>query len=214
MSTRHTSTFAAFLTASALVTSIGGLSAAALATPASPAAIQQTCWDFATLDQSHLYRLGEIFVAPTATIEMKNYLLNGNKSTNPAGVAYANPSQISGGPAPELRLYLINAHVVPNTPASTVTYRFGHFVNGQSGVAHANLGVNGELVEVTNGMLSLNNLVLGDPAIGRVRVTVTMTTLPGESPERGTVQLTAETGSIEKFTIGGIQKYVDDVCFQ
>jgi hypothetical protein len=214
MSTRRTRTFAAFLTASALVTSIGGLSAAALTSLPAPAAVQQTCWDFATLDQSHIYRIGDVFRAPTATIEMKNYLWNGNKSTNDSAQAYATQGQISGGPAPEFRLYLINAHVEPDTPANTVSYRFGHFVNGKSGVAHANLGVNGELVEVTAGMASLNDIVLGDPAVGRVRVTVTMTTLPGDSPERGTVLLTAETGSIEKFTIGGIQKFVDDLCFQ
>ena len=67
---------------------------------------------------------------------------------------------------------MINAHIVPNSPASTVSYRFGHFVNGGSGVAHANLGVNGELVEVTTGMASLNGRVLGDPAIGTAMVTV------------------------------------------
>ena len=103
---------------------------------------------------------------------------------------------------------------MPDTPASSVSYRFGHFVNGKSGLAHANLGVNGELVEVTTSMSSLNGLELGDPAIGRVRVTVTMTTTPGDSPERGTVLLEALNGSIEKFTIGGVQKFVDDLCFQ
>jgi hypothetical protein len=174
----------------------------------------QTCWDFATLDQSHMFRIGEVFRAPTATIEMKNYLWNGNRTTSPAAVAYASPAQISGGPAPEFRLYLINAQVVPDTPAATMSYRFGHFVNGKSGVAHANLGVNGELIEVTTGMSSLNGRVLGDPAIGTALVTVTMTTLPGDSPERGTVQIQAQTGSIAKVTIGGIQKFVDDVCFQ
>lgn len=177
-------------------------------------AAAQTCWGFETLDQSHLYRLGEIFQAPTATIEMKHYLLNGNKNSNPAGVGHAQQTQIAGGPAPEFRLYLLNAHVVPNTPAAWVSFQFGHIPNGITGVAHGNLGVNGELIETTTGMAGLNGRVLGDPAVGTVLVTVNMTTAPGASPERGTVQLQALTGQIEKFTFGGIQFFVKNVCFQ
>jgi len=199
MSTRHIA-LAGVLTASAIVASAGTAAA-------------QTCWDFATLDQTHHYRIGETFVAPTATIEMKNYVLNGNKISNPAAVAYATQTAIAGGPAPEFRLYLINAHIEPNTPVATLSYRFGHFANGVSGVAHANLGVNGELVEVTAGMASLNGVELGDPAIGRVLVTVNMLTPPGVSPERGTVQLQAQTGLIEQVTVGGLQKFIKDVCF-
>ena len=102
MSTRRIA-LAGVLTASAIVAS-------------TRTAAAQTCWDFATLDQTHQYRIGEIFIAPTATIEMKNYLWNGNKIVSPAAVGYATQTQIAGGPAPEFRLYLINAHIVPDTP--------------------------------------------------------------------------------------------------
>ena len=191
----------------------GVLAASAFIAAARPATAQ-TCWDFATLDQSHLYRIGEIFVAPTATIEMKHYLLNGNKVTDNGAVGHARQAQIAGGVAPEFRLYQINAHIVPNTPATTVSYLFGHHANGLSGVAHANLGVNGQLVETTTGMSSLDGLVLGDPAIGTARVTVTMLTPAGANPEQGIVQLQMESGLIEKFTIGGVQKNIDDLCIQ
>ena len=192
----------------------GVLAASAIVASAPAAAQAQTCWDFATLDQAHHYRIGEIFEAETATIEMKHYLWNGNKAESPAAVAYATQTQIAGGPAPEFRLYLINAHVEPDTPAGTLSYRFAHFVNGGSGVAHANLGVNGELVEVITGMASLNQRELGDPAIGTALVTVTMLTPPGVSPEKGTVQLQAVSGLIEKASIGGVQMFIEDVCFQ
>jgi len=193
----------------------GVLAAWALVAGARPAAAQvQTCWDFATLEQTHHFGIGEFFVAPTATIEMKNYVLNGNKVTPDGAVGYAQQSRIAEGTAPEFRLYVINAHIVPNTPATAVSYKFGHFANGSSGVAHANLGVNGELVEVTTGMASLNGRVLGDPAIGTALVTVNMLTPPGASPEKGTVQLQALTGLIEKFTVGGIVMYIDDMCIQ
>ena len=74
--------------------------------------------------------------------------------------------------------------------------------------------MNGQLVETTTGMSSLDGLVLGDPAIGTARVTVTMLTPAGANPEQGIVQLQMESGLIEKFTIGGVQKYIDDLCIQ
>ena len=99
MSTRRIA-LAGVLATSAIVTSAAGPSPVALAAGAPKAAAQvQTCWDFATLDQSHLYRIGEIFVAPTATIEMKNYLLNGNKVTPDGAVGHARQSQVAGGQA-------------------------------------------------------------------------------------------------------------------
>ncbi len=76
----------------------GVLAASAIVAGARTAAAQvQTCWDFATLDQTHHFGIGEIFVAPTATIEMKNYVLNGNKVTTRGAVGYAAQTQIAGG---------------------------------------------------------------------------------------------------------------------
>lgn len=190
----------------------GVLAASAIVASAPAAAQAQTCWDFATLDQSQIYRVGDLFRAPTATIEMKHILQNGVKVVTDASKAYANQSQIAGGPAPEFRMYQINAHVVPDTPVSSLSYRFALYYNA-AGVARANLGVNGELLETTTGMSFFHNRVLGDPAVGTVLVTVNITTPPGASPEKGTVQLQAQTGQIEKWTHGGLQKYIDDVCF-
>ena len=44
-----------------------------LAAGPSPAAVQ-ACWDFSTLQQATPYRLGDVFVAPNATVEMKHYM--------------------------------------------------------------------------------------------------------------------------------------------
>jgi hypothetical protein len=181
----------------------------ALAAGPAPAAVQ-ACWDFSTLQQVTPYRLGDTFVAPNATIEMKHYLLNGNLNTNPNAKALALPTQIAGGTAPEFRLYLLNAHVTPNTPANSVTFNFGHQLGVGGG--QANLGVNGGLVEVTTSLANLNGIVMGDPSIGTVQVTVALNGAVGVSPEQGTLTLTALSGQIEKFTIGGVQLYVDNVC--
>lgn len=210
MSTIRRSRLAVTATA-AIVASLSLPGSPALAAGPAPAAVQ-ACWDFSTLQQATPYRLGDTFVAPNATIEMKPYMLNGNLTANPAGLGWARPSQIAGGPAPEFRLYLLNAHVEPNTPQNSVTFNFGHQLG--LGGGQANLGVNGSLIEVTTSLATLNGIVMGDPSIGRVQVTVALTGAVGTSPEQGTVTLTALTGQIEKWTIGGVQVYADNVCMQ
>jgi hypothetical protein len=211
MNTYRRSRLAVAATTTAVLASLSLPGAGALAAGPAPGTVQ-ACWDFSTLQQTDPYRLGQIFVAPTATIEMKHYLLNGNLTTNTAGLGWARPSQIAGGPAPEFRLYLLNAHVVPNTPADTVTFNFGHQLG--LGGGQANIGVNGELVEVTTSLADLDGRVLGNPAIGTAEVSVVLNGPVGQSPEQGTLTLQALSGQIEKFTIGGIQLYIDNVCMQ
>ncbi len=166
-----------------------------------------TCWDFADLSQTERFGIGEVFVAPTATINFIEYLLNGNWVTNTAAIAYANNSAIAGGPNPELRTYLINAQVIPNTPLDRVTWKFG-FTNSLDGSV-ANLGVNGQMVEIDGAIADLHGRILGHPALGRVLVTVA---LAEASPERGTVTLQAISGKIHRFAVGGRQDFVDDIC--
>jgi hypothetical protein len=197
---------------SVLIITAGMATPPALATSPVAGAVQ-TCWDFSTLPAFPVgskFFVGDVFVAPTATIEMKHYVMNGNQVVSPANQAYALQTQIAGGPAPEFRTYLINAHVEPNIPVNSVSFDFGIFK--LAGV-HANLGVNGELVEVTTTMLDLDGRVLGDPALGTVQVNVTMTTPPGANPEKGHIELVAQTGQITKWTKGGRQLFIDNVCF-
>lgn len=210
MSTHRRSRIA-FAATAAIVASLSLPGSRALAAGPAPAAVQ-ACWDFSTLQQANPYRLGDAFVAPNATIEMKHYLLNGNLNTHPNARAQAQQTQIAGGLAPEFRLYILNAHVEPNTPANSVTFNFGHQLG--LGGGQANLGVNGALVEVTTSLAALNGIVMGDPSIGTVQVTVALNGAVGTSPEQGTLTLTALTGQIEKWTIGGVQLYIDNVCTQ
>ena len=211
MSTHHRSRIAVTATAAAIVAGLSLPGSRVLAAGPAPAAVQ-ACWDFSTLQQASPYRLGDIFVAPNATIEMKHYLLNGNLNTNPAGLGQAQQTRIAGSTAPEFRLYLLNAHVEPNTPQNSVTFNFGHQLG--LGGGQANLGVNGALVEVTTSLAALDGIVMGDPAIGTVQVSVALNGPIGTSPEQGTVTLQALTGQIHKFSAGGVQFYFDDVCMQ
>ena len=93
-----------------------------------------------------------------------------------------------------------------------MTFNFGHQLG--LGGGQANLGVNGGLVEVTTSLANLDGIVMGDPSIGTARVNVVLNGQIGVSPEQGTLTLTALSGQIEKFTIGGVQLYVDNVCIQ
>jgi hypothetical protein len=194
----------------ALVVTMGATTPPALATSRAAGAVQ-ACWDFSTLPQANVYRIGDVFRTPRATIEMKHYLSHGIKHTNDGAQSYAQQTQIAGGPAPEFRMYMINAHVEPDTPVNSVTFDFGLYL--LAGEVHANLGVNGELVEVTTTLADLNGRMLGDPALGTVQVNVNMTTPAGASPEKGTVELVAQGGQISKWTFGGRNLYLDNICF-
>jgi hypothetical protein len=143
---------------------------------------------------------------------MKRYMLNGNLNSNPAGRGQAQQTQIAGGAAPEFRLYLINAHVEPNTPLNSVTFNFGHQLG--LGGGQANIGINGHVVEVTTSLAALDGLIMGDPAIGTAQITVALNGAVGASPEQGTLTLQALSGQIENWSAGGIQLYLDNVCMQ
>jgi hypothetical protein len=175
----------------------------------SSAAAKIGCWGFTELTPETKYRIGQIFNTKFGTVELKNYLLNGNKVAKDEAVAIATNTQIAGAGSPELRLYIINSHVEPKTPLSKVTFRFGHL--GPDGKRHANIGANEDLREITDSLASLDGQVLGDAAIGTVQVVVTLDTPPGNN-EQGSVELRALTGVIEKFTLGGVQLFVKDVC--
>ena len=211
MSTHRRPVIAVTATVAAILAGLSAPGSRALAAGPGPAAVQ-ACWDFSTLQQVVPYRLGDTFMAPNATIEMKHYLLNGNLNTHPNAKTQAQQTQIAGGTAPEFRTYILNAHVVPNTPANSVTFNFGHQLG--LGGGQANLGVNGGLVEVTTSLANLNGIVMGDPSIGTAEVTVVLNGAVGVSPEQGTITLTARSGPIEKFTFGGVQLYVDNLCIQ
>ncbi|MPY86812.1 MAG: hypothetical protein GEU99_02720 [Luteitalea sp.] len=190
-------------------------SAAVAAPPAerriATAAANTACWDFSDLPQTTEYRIGDTFTAEHADIEFKHYLLNGNKVTNPAALAQATNTQISRSDRPELRTCLINAHVEPNAPLRAVTLKFGH--TGSANGPHTNIGVNGELKEVSGSLTGLNGQVLGNAATGRVAIVVNLDD-PQADPQTGTMELHAIKGAIEKFTFGGVQFFVDDVCLK
>ena len=167
------------------------------------------CWGFDALTLGQEYAIGDTYAAQYADIHIGQFLANGTLTSNPAAKVYANPSMIAKGTQPELRTYLARTKVVPKKPLTSVVFKFG-FTNSANG-PHANLGVNGDLREVTGSMANLNGQVLGRPALGLARVTVQLTNKAGQ-PESGTIKLQAVQGKIKFFSMGGLQQFIDDVC--
>ena len=199
------------ITATALVASLGFTEPRAIAAP-SRSAVTVRCFDFSQLPLGFHYQIGDVVQTQIGPVELKNYQLNGNKINNAAAQAYTQNSAIAGGVGvPELRTYLINAHFEPNVAATDVEFAFGHL--GPVNSKHANLGVNGELVEVTTSLSALDGLVMGTQALGQVQVTVNITAGAGTNHEKGTVHLQAlNGGSIVQTSAGGVQLFLDDYC--
>ena len=94
-----------------------------------------------------------------------------------------------------------------------MTFNFGHQLG--LGGGQANLGVNGGLVEVTTRLANLNGIVMGDPSIGTAQVTVVLNGAGRRQPRtRHGDAARLSAGQIEKFTFGGVQLYVDNMCIQ
>jgi len=118
-------------------------------------------------------------------------------------------TKIANGTAPELRMYLINAQVTPQSPVKKVTLNFAENLGGLL----SNLEVNGDKHVVDGGLLQANGKVIGKSGAGRAAIVVNMTsTAEGTGFSRGTLELHATQGKIETFSIGGLQLFIDNVC--
>ena len=170
--------------------------------------LQMECYPLDALTVDDEYFIGDSFEATNATINITPYFRNGEAASpdNPSVQrAWVRSSMIAGGNAPELRAYLVNVQVVPDTPAQGVSMRYGR----TGGTRFANLAVNGELTEIDGSMTDVDNRVLGSPLQGRVLVRVTPDNTDHES---GTIELFPLTGAIHRFAVGGVPHYLDDVC--
>jgi hypothetical protein len=168
-------------------------------------AAKDVCYDFSDLPEKD-YRVGDVIPADKAEIQLKEFL-------GPAG----NPSQadqaqkavpvnttFANGKAPELRMYLINAKVVPEAPLKKVTLKFAQNAGSQL----VNFEVNGDRRVETTGLPSLNGKVVGGSA---VIVNVNPSSTSGNHPG-GTLEIHSTAEKIKNFGIGGVQLYVDRVC--
>jgi hypothetical protein len=177
------------------------------------------CFDFEALNVGKDYGVGKRFETRYGPVELVNYSVNQTTPTpnNPGVIrAQVNSSSIAGS-QPEILFYLISAHFVPDKPLKRVTFDVAEsWAGGNPEGAHHNLGINGQRVEVPNTLESIDGLLIGQPALGKVRVNVDMTEpAPGSNWAMGTVVLEpVNGGTIKKVKLGGRQTIVDNFCFE
>ena len=173
------------------------------------------CYDFSNADQSIVYGTNDSVVTPFATIEINNLrTLDGTQLSNPAQNASIATSVLAGSTTPEYLGYFVNARILPNTPVTSVSMHVAQNTGGNNAYLYTNLAINGEVVQLANGLGSANGLVLGNDAEGQVLVTSTQV-IPVPAPAQwinGTLELTALTGSINRFSLGSPRMAIDDVC--
>jgi hypothetical protein len=183
-------------------------------TDVSPAAkkgaAKRDCFDFAAMTPGTKYELGDTVKAAHATITIRDYLGTGAPPES-RGVWITN-TKLAGGTAPELRTYLMNAQVVPNAPVKKVTLNIAEASSGGA-APHANIEVNGEKHEVSGGLASLNGKVIGKSPAGSAAIVVNLAPAAVGNWNVGTLELHATKGKIESFSFGGLQVFLDNICF-
>lgn len=152
---------------------------------------------------------GPVEVRPARTLD-STPIFNGNQ------YAEITQSQIAGVVPPEVHGYFVNLRFLPRAPLSSVSMHFAQNTGKDNNYLYSTLAINGEIVQLANGVGSADGLVLGNNTQGQVQVSTTITNpTPPNSAQwvNGTVTLTALTGAIDTFMIGGVQYTLDDLCF-
>lgn len=173
-------------------------------------AAKRDCFDFSAMTPGTRYGIGDTVKAAHALITIRDYLGTGAPAES-RGVWIAD-TKLAGGTAPELRTYLMNAQVVPNKPVKKVTLNIAEASSGGA-APHANIEVNGEKHEVTGGLATINGKVIGKSPAGNAAITVNLAPATSGNWNVGTLELHATKGKIESFGFGGLQVFVDNVCF-
>lgn len=174
------------------------------------------CYDFSNSVVGTTYSTGESISTPAATIEIRKLrTLDGTQISNSAQMANIVSSSQAGSVSPELHGYFVNTRIVPYQPLTTVTLLLAQNTGGDNAYLYSNLSINGETVQLKYGLGSANGLVLGNDTEGQVLVTTDIEIPVSGQPAHwinGTVELTALTGSINRFSLGSPQYKMDDVC--
>ena len=191
---------------------IASLLGALFATGAASAV--EHCYDFSRMPVGTVYRLGDVHVDNYLEVIMSDFFVDSIAvQQGDANRVSVGNTALAQGTAPEIHTYMLNARVRPYSSVSKVTMKVAQNV-GQSGKGNVNLGVNGELRHMAGPLSAAHGKTMGEPSSGRVLVEVALTpdTAEGSYWHRGTVTLTATTGRIDVFTIGGQPLNLDEVC--
>ncbi len=174
---------------------------------------QFECYDFSGLAVGSKYTVGDMIDARYATITIKPYFINGTPAAAEVRGVTVNQSQIAGGPAPEARLYLVTVNVVPKSRATRVRMNVAQSIAQDGAFANANIEVNGEKHESPSGIAGLDGKIIGRPANGKAKLSSSITPQGGGNWHSGTLEIRADPGNIESFSLGMHSGMIDNLCF-
>lgn len=160
-------------------------------------------FDFAGLEDKK-YRVGDTLESNDMKIQFKEFRMPGGQASGADESQLASPTNTSfaNGDKPELRMFLINAQVMPDEPLRKVTLKFAQNKSSQL----VNLQINDDKRVSTNGLQWFHNKL-----VGGVRVSVQKASSGAGAFPGGTLELAAAAGKIKTFAVGGVQLFVDDV---
>ena len=192
-----------------------GSAAAVMASVANSAPAQRyQCYHFDNMAEDANYTVGDVIDTQHATITIKQYVTNGNPATAATRRAELATSQIAGGSAPELGLYLVSVNVVPKKPVNKVRTRLAQSISQTGGFANANIEVNGEKHESPAGFAGMDGKTIGRPGKGgRAKIRTAVVPPSSGNWHQGPLELKANKGQIRSFTLGGHTWRIDDMCF-
>jgi len=205
------------LTYKRALTIIFGSALAVVSLSAAAVAPVPICYDM-TNSVPGPYGTSDEIVTPDLTVRINELRTKeGLSISNPAQFGDFLQSQIAGGVAPEYRGYLTLSTFIPQQPLSSVTMKIAINTHIGDGI-YGNIGVNGELLILNNGLAAANNIIVSNGNGGQVLIT---TTLPLILPQdnlyaqwvSGELTLTAlNGGTINRFSIGSKVYAIDDFC--
>lgn len=171
------------------------------------------CYDFENLELGRKYHVGEQVQARNGVIRLMDYTINGQPSgaSDEAKAATVSNSEIARHERPELRTYLIKPRVELDQPARRVTMNIAE--NRGGAAPHNNFAVNGEFHEISESMAVADGWIVGRSPFARARVNVALQESDEGNWNYGTLELVAMNGRIRTFALGGVQTFIDNVCF-
>ena len=190
----------------AVLATVSGLNAHAAPGP-------EHCYDFSNMAEDASYTVGDVIDTEFAVITIKPYFFNGSPATADNRRAVRASSQIAGGSAPELQLYLVALTIEPKKKVGRITTQIAQSISSTGGFAESGIAINKKGLKSPTGFAGMDGKVLGSPSSGMARISAELTRVGDGNWHRGTLEVAATQGSIERLRLGGHSWRIDNMCF-
>ena len=170
------------------------------------------CYDFSNMDPNASYTVGDVVDTRFATINIKPYFVDGEPAIADTRGAEQATSQLAGGSSPELKLNSIAINIVPNKPVTRIKMRIAQNYRPDEAFGKVGIGVNKRGWTSEDGFIAADGKVIGTNGVGKAKISVDLSPIPGGNWHQGTLELHAVQGQIENIRLGAQFWTVDDVC--